>query len=503
MLTVVDYELIRRKHFVDGQSIRSIAKELGHSRKAVAKALRHAAPPGYQQTKPRAKPAIDGYRAIIDGWLAGDAARPPKQRHTARRVFERLRDEHGFTGSECTVRRYVASRRPKPTEVFVPLVYAPGEEAQVDWGEGVVIVNGEERKVQLFCMRLCHSRHTFVRAYERANMESFLDGHVRAFEFFGGVPRRLGYDNLKSAVVRVGRGRERRLNERFLTLRSWYLFDTRFCNVERGNEKGHVENLVKRAQRTFLTPLPEVTALEALNVHLADACHRELGRTTAEGRSHAELFAAEQACLLPLAANRFPACEQRSTHVDKQALVQFDNHAYSVPARWAYHPCVVRGFVDRVEIVCEHQCVATHARSYGADPYVLDARHYLPVLERKPGVLDQGRPFQGDPWGADFGLLRRELEYRLGPDGTRQFIRVLLLLTSHPEHEVRAAVAHCVARRTFNVDAIIAAMRDEPTPRCSPRLDLSQHPELAAVGEGLRSTAIYDALTRDQEEAAA
>ena len=503
MLTVVDYELIRRKHFVDGESARSIAKELGHSRKAVTKALAHAVPPGYRQTKPRAKPAIDAYRGIIDGWLESDATRPRKQRHTARRVFERLRDEHGFTGSECTVRRYVASRKPQPTDVFVPLVFGPGEEAQVDWGEAVVIVNGRERKVQLFCMRLGHSRHAFVRAYERADMESFLDGHVRAFEFFGGVPRRLAYDNLKSAVVRVGRGRDRRLNERFLGLRSWYLFDTRFCNVESGNEKGHVENLVKRAQRTFLTPLPEVTGLDELNAKLADDCRRELKRTNAAGRSFAELFAEERERLLPLAAERFPACAQRSTHVDKQSLVQFDNHYYSAPVRWAYHPCVVRGFVDRVEIICDHQCVATHARSYADDPYVFDPLHYVPVLEHKPGVLDHGRPFQGDPWGEDFRLLRRELEYRLGSQGTRQFIRVLMLLTAHPVPDVRSAVSSCVARRIFSVDAIVASLRDDPLPSPSHRLDLAHHPELAAVGDGVRPTSIYDAVTRRQQEVGA
>jgi len=502
MLTVEDYELIRRKLLVDKQSIRAIAKELGHSRKTVAKAARHAQPPGYQRTTPRAKPAIDAYRPIIDAWLAQDESRPRKQRHTAARVFERLRDEHGYTGSEVTVRRYVASRRPKPSEVFVPLSFAPGEEAQVDWGEASVIVNGRERKVQLFCVRLAHSRHAFVRAYERTNMESFLDGHVRAFEFFGGVPRRLAYDNLKTAVIEVGRGRNRRLNEQFVTLRSWYLFDTRFCNVQRGNEKGHVENQVKRAQRKFLTPLPEVTDLEQLNAKLEEDCRRELQRVNADGQPRADSFAAEQSRFLQLPPDCFPACQQRSTDVDKQALVHFDRHMYSVPVEWAHHPCQLRGFVDRVEIVCEQQIVASHPRSYADDPYVLDHRHYLPVLERKPGLLDQGRPFQGDPWGDDFRLLRRELEYRWGADGTRHFIRVLLLWKTHSEQDVRNAVAQCVARRIFSVDAIVAALRDEPVCAPSPRLDLSHHPEFAAVGDGVRSAAIYDELTRQQRQEA-
>jgi transposase len=503
MLTVEDYELIRRKFFLDGMSQRAIAAELGHSRKTVAKAIAHPAPPGYRQTEPRARPAIEPYRTIIDAWREEDQARPRKQRHTAQRIYERLRDEHGYRGSASSVRRYVASQKVGHGEVFMPLYFAPGEEAQVDWGEATVIEHGVERKVQLFCMKLCHSHVVFVRAYERANLESFLDGHVRAFAFFGGVPKRIAYDNLKSAVIYVGRGRERRLNRRFVELRSWYLFDSRFCNVAKGNEKGHVENLVKRAQRTFLTPLPEIPDLDALNAKLAQDRLAELDRTDAEGQSYRALWEAEQPRLLTLPAAAFPACQERSSIVDKELLVQFDGRLYSVPMRWAYHPCVLKGFVDRVEIFCEHQRVAVHRRSYGPDRFVLEPGHYLPLLERKPGCLDQARPFQGNPWGEDFALVRRELEYRSGEEGTRQFIRVLLLLTKHPEAEVRQAVSLCVQRRAFSVEAVLAAMRNEPLAAPVRRLDLAHRPELAAVGEGVRPASLYDQLVQTDEEVAA
>ena len=385
----------------------------------------------------------------------------------------------------------------------MPLYFAPGEEAQVDWGEARVIHNGVERKVQLFCMKLCHSHAVFVRAYERANLESFLDGHVRAFAFFGGVPKRIAYDNLKSAVVYVGRGRERRLNRRFLELRSWYLFASRFCNVAKGNEKGHVENLVKRSQRTFLTPVPEVAELDTLNAKLARDCLAELERTDAQGQSYRALREVEKPFLLGLPAEAFPACRERSTIVDKESLVQFDQHLYSVPVRWAHHPCVLKGFVDRVEIFCGHQGVAVHGRSYGPGRFVLEPRHYLPLLERKPGCLDQARPFQGNPWGEDFALLRRELEYRTGDEGTRQFIRVLLLLTKHPEEEVRQAVGICVRRRAFSVEAVVAAMRNEPLLAPVRRLDLAHRPELAGVGEGIRPASLYDQLAQEGEEVAA
>lgn len=279
MLTVNHFELIRRKILIEGMSQREVAKELGHSRKTIKKALEHPAPVPYQLEKERAKPTLESVRHVIDAWLTEDQQRPRKQRHTAQRIFERLQeDPYHFCGSYSTVQRYVAQWKggQNPADVFVPLVFAAGEEAQVDWGEAAVLFRGRPQKVQLFCMKLAYSKRVFVRAYWRSHLEAFLDGHVRAFEFFGGVPSRLAYDNLKTAVIRVGRGRERQLNERFVHLRSWYLFDTRFCNVAQGNEKGHVENLVKRSQRTFLTPLPDVADLAPLNLLLLEGCEREL-----------------------------------------------------------------------------------------------------------------------------------------------------------------------------------------------------------------------------------
>ena len=220
MLTVDHYELIRRKHLVDGMTQRAISRELGHARNTVAKAITHPIPPGYRLSKPRTKPKIHPVKPIIDAWLEDDHGKPRKQRHTAQRIFERLRDEHGFTGSAITVSRYIRQAKRCQKEVFMPLAFEPGEEAQVDWHDGWVEENGITRKAQFFCMRLCYSKASFVWPYERANLESFLDGHVRAFAYFGGVPRRLAYDNLKSAVIKVGRGRQRQLNRRFRELRS-------------------------------------------------------------------------------------------------------------------------------------------------------------------------------------------------------------------------------------------------------------------------------------------
>ena len=509
MLTVAQYELIRRKVRVDGLSQRVVARELGHSRKTVKKALEHPLPLGYRRKQPRRQPVLEPVTAIIEAWLAADRARPRKQRHTAKRVLERLRDEHQFTGSYSPIQRFVASWRRRQglqtSGVFVPLVFGAGEEAQVDWGEATVLVGGQERVLQFFCVRLAFSRATFVRAYERQDQVSFLDGHVRALAFFGGVPKRLAYDNLKTAVIRVGRGRERDLNPKFLELRSWYLFDTRFCNVASGHEKGHVENLVKRVQRTFLTPLPEVSSLEELNRQLERDCQRELDQPTRDPRDGAErtsreLFAEEQAQFLPLPTQAYAACHEETPRIDKFSTARFDHCSYSVPVEHAHQPCRVRGYLDRVEIFCEHVCVATHARATVAEQYVLEPRHYLPLLRRKPGLLHNGRPFQGEPFGPDFALLRRELEYRYAADGTKQFLRVLLLLTEHPETDVFAAVAKCVALRAFNADAIESTLRNAPLDVPSSRLDLSDRPELAQVGNGIRLAAEYDVLFESQRD---
>ena len=497
MLAVNHFEIIRRKVLLDGHSQRDVARELGHSRKTVAKALEHHSPPGYRMGQARACPVMDSFRPLIEQWMESDKAAPPKQRHSAQRMFERLRDEHQFTGGDGTVRRFVAKlKAQQPQEAFMPLVFEAGEEAQVDWGEATVIENGAQRTVQLFCMRLSHGKASFVYPYERATMEAFLDGHVRAFEFFGGVPRRLAYDNLKSAVTHVGRGRERQLNERFMQLRSFYLFETRFCNIESGNEKGDVENLVKRCQRTYLTPVPEVTNIAGdLARKLEADCRRDLLKVDdRQSLSRGQLLEKERAAFLPLPSAPLRACREESTHVSKQLLARFDGNDYSVPTQHAHRPCVVRGFVDRVEIEVGHEQAAVHPRSYGQGEFVLEPLHYLKLLERKPGSLDNARPFKQAQWGEELGSMRKELEYRQpGGIGTRQFIDILQLALAHPMEALRNAVGACVNRRAYSVAAVINVLRNEPR-RPVLRLDLSARDELSSVGDGIRSLAIYDQL---------
>ncbi len=494
MLKVKHYEFIRRKVLKDGYSQRAVSREFGYSRNMVRKALDFYKPPGYRRSHPPSRPAVDPVQHIIDAWMEEDHNRPRKQRHTAKRIYERLRDEYGFKGSYSAVSRYVKHANSTGGDVFFPLQFGPGEEAQVDWGEAWCVINGEERKVCMFCMRPCYSTSSFVQAYENERLESLLDGHNRAFEFFGGVFNCLAYDNTKSIVITVGKGQDRRLTKKFIELKSHYLFDTRFCNVRSGHEKGHVENLVKFAQRRFMTPLPEFSSLEELNAHLMAECRRDLQRKAARSdRTKEELFKEEQEQLLSLPPMRFPACIDFPTSASKQSLVRFDNNDYSVPVEYAHHDVLLKGFVDRVEIYCNHELVATHCRNYDKGEYVLNFLHYLPLLERKPGGIHNARPFKGEPWGENITLMRRELEYRYGGQGTKKFIKVLLLFTEFPVAAVKEAVRKCVRRRAFSEEAVKGVLTYQPR-RNPPSLDLSNRPQLQVEVDGCRHSTVYDEL---------
>jgi transposase len=499
MLDVADYERIRRVVKIEGKTQRQASEALGHSRKTIAKALAHSSSPGYRRQPPPPRPALDSFLSIIDAWIEADGQQPRKQRHTGTRIYERLREEYGFTGSLSAVRRYLAQRKQTQGEVFFPLQFDAGEEGQVDWGEAWCILNGVEQKVFLFCLRLCYSRVSYVRAYYQESQECFQDGHIHAFGFLGGVPRRLAYDNLKSAVITVGQGQDRRLNRHFVGLRSHYLFETRFCNVASGNEKGHVENLVKHSQRTFMTPLPCVASLEALNTHLDAQCRKELAKKAPRREeTRGGLLEEERGHFLALPPTPFSACRQQSTFASKQSTVRFDTNDYSLPVRWAHHPVQIKGFVDRVEIWTGQQCVATHPRSYGRHQYVLDPFHYIPLLARKPGGIHHGRPFKGAPWGEDFACMRRELEYRYEGEGTRKYIDLLLLFTCYPVEAVHQAVSLCVRRRAFSDEAVQSILDYQPPSLCA-ALDLSDRPAFQLESTGIRPAREYDVLLREEE----
>src|SRR6476620_9684359 len=298
---------VRRRVLTKEIRQRAACETYGLGWHTLKKILAHDEPPGYRQSQPRTKRKLEPFLPIIQQILVDDRQAPKKQRHTAQRIFERLRDEHGFQGGKTVVKDAVRAWKQSHREVFLPLSHPPGE-AQVDFGEATIRLAGQETKVALFVMTLPYSGAIFLQAFPRECTETFLEGHRRAFEHFGGVPRRISYDNSAIAVIEVLSGRERKLTKEFLRLQSHYLFREHFCLVRRAQEKGHVERLLGFARRTFLVPVPHVDSLESLNQALRERCLRDLDeRTRGEPCFKGELLAEDQAAFLPLPRQSFEA----------------------------------------------------------------------------------------------------------------------------------------------------------------------------------------------------
>jgi transposase len=393
-------EAVRKAHLKDGKSQRQIAKELGLARNTVSRLLQTPAGENrrYRLRKTKPKPAIAQYAEWIQAVLKQDEQAPRKQRHTARRIYERLCEECDYQGSERTVRRTIAELKEKRPEVFLPLGFEPGEMAQVDWAEVTVNLAGMQTKVQLFCLVLNYSGTLYCQAFERANQEAFFEGHTQAFAFLGGVPRTITYDNLTSAVKRILQGKNREENERFVVFRSGWLFDSRFCRPARGNEKGRVENMVKFAERNFFTPMPCVESIQELNVLLQERCLAYQNHIQArQAQSVGERLQAEQPSLLSIPVYPPECCRIISLKADKSALVQFETNRYSVPVEYAYQSLWLKAFVDRIEITNQEDVIATHTRLPGRFQESIRFEHYRKTLERKPGALQHLRAADKEP----------------------------------------------------------------------------------------------------------
>jgi len=350
MFGVETYATVRQLVLLQGLSRRDVARRLGISRDAVAKMCRYEAPPGYVRTKPVLRPKLGPLIGVIEAILDADETAPVKQRHTARRIFERLRDEHGFAGGYTTVKDYVRRTRTRRREVFVPLAHPPGH-AQMDFGEAVGIIAGKRVKVHLFCMHLPHSDAGFVKAYPAETTEALLDGVASGFGFFGGVPQSVLLDNMKLAVVRIRPDGTRERTAAFTRLVSHFVFQDRYGRPGRGNDKGNVEALVKFAQRTLMTPVPSAPAVEALNAALERQCLARLNETSGRDPTPiGERLVADLAAFRALPSGAFEACDMRPGRASSTSLVRYRNVDYSVPTTHAHVSVVVKGFVATVAI---------------------------------------------------------------------------------------------------------------------------------------------------------
>jgi transposase len=497
------FEQIRRDREREGLSFRALAERHGVHRRAVRQALAAALPPPRKQPERRPAPKLGRYRALIDGWLLADREAPRKQRHTARRVWERLVEEQGAEVSERQVRRYVRARRRElgepVDEVYVPQVHEPGQEAEVDWGEAQVVIAGQRRKVYLFLMRACYSGAAFVTCFERETQQAFLEAHVEAFRFFGGVFALIRYDNLRSAVRQVLRGR-RVEQDRFVALRSHYLYESAFTRRGRegAHEKGGVEGEVGRFRRRHLVPVPQVASLKQLNDLLENACFQELGRRI-QGRAEtvSEALRHESRTLRELPFEEFETAEPASPRVDTKALVTIRQNRYSVPV--ALVGLRVAAKIGAGEIVISHggREVARHPRLQGRFQVAARLDHYLELLQRKPGALKGSLPLRQERergrWPSCFDELWRELDERYGAsEAARQMVDVLLLCRQHGAARVELAVRGALAAGAHDGRAVALLARRSERP---PQLPLFELPErLRDVERPEPTLADYDAL---------
>lgn len=392
---MLEYQKVRHMFTVEGISQRRIAKEMHISRNTVAKYCRGACMPGARADYSRAATVITtDVLDFIRRCLTEDSAEPSaKQHHTARRIYERLVSEYGFSGAESSVRSAVRKLRGTFTKVYVPLEFDPADAMQIDWGQAYIDLCGKRTQINYFCARLCYSHAPFVMCFRKQNTEAFLEAVTAAFEFFGGVPRRVIFDNAKVAV-KSGYGKNAVSQERYAALAAHYCFETIYCNPASGNEKGLVEKLVGWARHNIFVPLPAVSSLAELNASALERCRKYIAvhHTQKRNNSVSELFEQEKALLLPLPLMRYDTTVTEECRVSPFLTVRFGSNNYSVPLKYAGRIVTVKASAENIRILCEAEEIAQHVRCYERNKDILEPGHYLPLLERKTRSILQAKP---------------------------------------------------------------------------------------------------------------
>lgn len=445
------FEDIRKRYYLGKQSIRAIAGALKIHRRIVRQAIKQAIPP---KRKSSGRPAVFTplIKQAIEDILLSDQNAPKKQRHTSGRLYERLVVEHNFKGASPTLRRYLAQVRRTlnlSCQAFVPLVYQPGIEAEVDWYEAQVILSGIQQKVYFFEMRACYSGREFHIAMSDQTQQAFLEAHVMAFIYFNGVFKKIRYDNLKAAVKKVLTGHRRDESERFIALRSHYLFESIFCKPGKqgAHEKGGVEGGVGRFRRAHLVPVPSFSNFCELNDYLIDCCHTDDKRTIiGHQNTISNDWRSEADKLLNLPAAPFSYAIVLTPKVNQKGLVSVKTNQYSVPIQYVNQRVEVRCTSFELKIYGQGQCIAQHPRLYGKHQIATQLDHYLDLLKHKPGAFDNALPVHqaktDGHWPSQYEVYYQCLTDRYGiHDGSQIMIDVLLLHRQYGHKQVTQAVS--------------------------------------------------------------
>ncbi|APZ91564.1 Transposase [Fuerstiella marisgermanici] len=436
-----------------------MARRFHHSRHKIRKILNgdEAEPGKYPRRERQSAPKVGAFHDRILEILTLDETAPPKQRHTAMRIFERLRDEHEYAGGYDAVRRFVKKQRVSKLETFIPLDHGAGQRVEADFGEISVDFPDGRQKVNVLILVWSYSNAPFAIALPTQRTEAILEGMSQAFGFFGCVPKEVWWDNPKTVATAILKGRERTINERYAALASHFAFDPLYCMPRSGNEKPIVEIRVKTLERNWSTPVPRVKDVDELNAYLRQRCVAELDRVSSRQTDTIGVrFEEEKALATTLPAYSFDACVCQEAKVDKYQFARFDNVSYSVPRQCAFHTVTVKAYVDRVEIVHRNAVVATLVRSYSRGDQVLDPLHYLTTLERRPAALDHSNVYRNWTLPSVFLRLRERLEARHGGRaGVRQYVRVLQLLASHPVPRVQSAIEQLRGAEGADAERII------------------------------------------------
>ena len=452
MVKVDQYGYIRTAHRVYGKKIRQIARDTGHSKNTIKKVIRGEFN-GYMPRVKQPYPVLGPYLNFIDKWLTDDKAQPKKQRHTAVRIYHRLKREHDFSGAETTVRKYVKEAKIRlglcGQQAFIPCTPTIGGEAEVDWGTCYAIIDGQSVKLKLFCMRSKYSGKHFVCCYPCERQQALFDGHIQAFSFFGGVFPILIYDNLTTAVNKVYRGKKRDLQQDYAKFVGYYNFTPRFCNRGAGHEKGGVEGLVGYARRNYMVPIPQTKSLQALNESLLEDCivYGDHKMATRE-QSVNELYDAEKSHLIALPEIEFSNIGFCSPKVDKFSTAIVDKNHYSVPTRYTHVKVKALLYVNRVEIYYGSKRIAVHRRLYNNNQWCLDPEHYLELIKQRPQSFDTARPIV--EWRKRWPICLEELLERFrckhgSTNGIKDFISVLMLYKQFEAKDIETAVKLALA----------------------------------------------------------